>query len=571
MIVLASLGAFAARAAGRAAASVDPIFEDVAPEAGIRFRHFNGMTGDFTIAEITGAGAGLVDIDNDGDLDAYLVQGALLGQDMSKAIFPWQGEDRPMGRLLRNDLAVGADGSRRLHFTDVTRTSGIVADGYGMGVAAGDYDNDGWVDLYLTNLGSNRLYRNRGDGTFVDVTAEAGVDDPRWSTCATFFDYDRDGFLDLYVANYVDFESDPRRACYAGSSARDFCGPKAYAPVPDRLFHNRGDGTFEDVTAAAGISKAYGAGFGVVATDLDGDGWVDVYVGNDGDPNLLWINQHDGTFRNDALWAGAALDANGAAQASMGVDAGDFDGDGDDDLFMTHITRETNTLYVNDGKGLFEDETIVSGLGPVSRTKTGFGSAWFDYDNDGWLDLMVVNGAVLAIPELVRRGDAYPLGLPNDLLHNTGRGTFEVADGRAGPSFALAEVSRGAAFGDVDDDGDTDVLVTNNNGPARLLLNRVGNLNPWLGLRLLPEGVNRDALGARVEVLRDGARPLWRRVHGDGSFCSSGDPRVLVGLGDRPAVTGVRVIWPSGLSERFPPPPVGRYTTLREGTGLVGK
>ena len=270
-------------------------------------------------------------------------------------------------RLFRNDLAVGADGTRTVHLVDITAGSGIPVSDYGMGVAAGDFDNDGWVDLYLTNLGPNRLYRNQGDGTFEDVTATAGVDDPRWSTCATFFDYDRDGALDLYVANYVDFESDPKRVCYGGSSARDFCGPKAYAPVPDRLFHNRGDGTFEDVTVASGIGKAYGAGFGVVADDFDGDGWVDLYVGNDGDPNLLWINQHDGTFRNVALWAGAAVDADGAAQASMGVDAGDFDGDGDDDLFMTHITQETNTLYVNDGKGLFEDQTIVSGLGPMSR------------------------------------------------------------------------------------------------------------------------------------------------------------------------------------------------------------
>ena len=552
--------------AGSGGAPVDVVFVDEARSAGIEFEHFNGMTGNFTIAEITGQGVGLVDFDGDGDLDVYLVQGALLGKSMSEAIFPWRGSDPPADRLYRNDLEIRDNGTRKIHFTDVTQSSGITADGYGMGVAAGDYDNDGDMDLYVTNLGSNHLYRNRGNGTFEDVTAKAGVDDPRWSTCAAFIDYDRDGDLDLFVSNYVDFETAPTRECYAGSSARDFCGPDAYNPVPDRLFQNRGDGTFVDVTIAAGVSKEFGAGFGVVAADYNLDGWLDIYVANDGDPNQLWINNGDGTFHNEALWAGAAINSEGKAEASMGVDADDFDGDGDDDIFMTHIMEETNTLYVNDGTGLFEDRTAAAGLASISLGKTGFGTGWFDFDNDGWLDLLVLNGAVRAIAERVRAGDPYPLGQPNHLLRNMGNGRFEVASDRAGESFPLIEVSRGAAFGDVDNDGDTDVLMANNNGPSRLLLNQIGNRNHWIGLRLLLKASPRDAFGARVQLVLSDGTSRWRRVRTDGSFCSSRDPRVLVGLGEVVNVKEVRVTWPGGLSEIWRNLPIDSYTTLREGS-----
>ena len=542
------------------------VFTDVATAAGIEFTHFNGMTGNFTIAEITGQGVGVVDYDGDGDLDVYLVQGALLGKNMSEAVFPWRGSDLPRDKLYRNDLVVQDDGTRKLHFTDVTGSSGIAGGGYGMGVTTGDYDNDGLIDLYITNLGPNRLYRNVGDGSFEDVTAKAGVDDPRWSTCAAFVDYDRDGDLDLFVSNYVDFETAPTRECYAPSSARDFCGPDAYNPVPDRLFRNRGDGTFEDVTTKAGIHKAFGAGFGVVAADFNRDGWIDIYVANDGDPNQLWLNNGDGTFRNDALWAGAAVNSAGKAEASMGVDADDFDEDGDDDLFMTHIMEETNTLFVNDGTGLFEDRTSAAGLASISLGKTGFGTGWFDFDNDGWLDLLILNGAVRAIDERVRAGDAYPLGQPNHLLRNTGKGRFEVASDRAGATFPLIEVSRGAAFGDLDNDGDTDVVVANNNGPTRVLLNQIGARNHWLGLRLVLAGVDRDALGAKVEVRTAGGATRWRRVRTDGSFCSSRDPRLLVGLGAETAVKEVKVTWPGGRQEVWSNVPVDRYTTLREGS-----
>ena len=553
-----------------AGGSESPIFIDATEATGIDFTHFNGMSGEFTLAEITGQGGAFFDYDQDGDLDVYLVQGALLGKTMADAVFPWQASTPPRDRLYRNDLVVHADGSRQLRFTDVTDQSKIEALGYGMGVVAGDVDNDGTVDLYVTNYGHNQLLRNNGNGTFSDVTAATQTDDPAWSTSAAFLDYDRDGWLDLYVANYVRSAPQKNPTCYAKSSARDYCGPTAFAAFPDRLFHNRQDGTFEDVSEAAGITREYGAGLGVVTADFNADGWIDIYVANDGDPNQLWINQHNGTFKNEALWAGCAVNRLGLAEAGMGVDAGDFDGDGDEDLFMTHLMEETNTLYVNLGRGLFVDHTIEAGLASPSLRYTAFGTGWFDYDNDGWLDLLSLNGAVKTLQELARQGDRYPLGQPNQLFHNTGAGRFEDASAQAGPIFKLAEVSRGAAFGDVDNDGDTDVLVCNNNGPARLLLNQVGNRRHWLGLRLLGAKEKRDMLGARVEVVRPEAPQLWRRARTDGSYCSANDPRVLVGLGSADQTAVVRVHWPDGQTETWPQVSVDRYTTLRAGTAPQG-
>ena len=424
-----------------------------------------------------------------------------------------------------------------------------------------------WVDLYVTNFGANLLLRNKGDGTFRDVTRAVGVDDRRWSTSAAFFDYDRDGWLDLYVSHYVKFDISDNRECFAASSARDYCGPNAYAPEPDRLFHNRRDGTFEDVTSKALASGEPGAGLGVVSADFNGDGWIDLYVANDGTANQLWINQRNGTFRNEALIAGVALNWTGQAEASMGVDAGDFDNDGDEDLFMTHLMEETNTLYTNDGTGMFEDRTLQLGLGGPSLAYTAFGAAWFDYDNDGWMDLLSLNGAVRMLGALSRDGDPYPLDQPNQIFRNLGGAKFEEVSAQGGHAFRLSEVSRGGAFGDVDNDGDTDVLVFNNAGRVRLLENLVGNRNHWLGLRLVDGLSGRDTLGARVEVVLEEGRSLWRRARSDGSYCSANDPRVLVGLGDSERIELVRVYWPSGTVETWTGPPVDRYSTLRKGEG----
>jgi enediyne biosynthesis protein E4 len=544
-----------------------PIFRELPDTAGLRFRHYNGMTGKFYLPEVMGAGAALFDFDNDGDLDVFLVQGTTLepGDQPARTLFPWREPGVPRGRLFRNDLVVAKDGSRTLRFTDVTEKSGIVADGYGMGVAVGDINNDGWPDLYITNLGSNRMYLNKGDGTFVDVTKKSGTDDTRWSTSAAFFDYDRDGWLDLMVVNYADFSVANSPNCYAVTTAKDYCTPRVFRAPGNRLFHNKGDGTFEDVTVSAGVGKEFGHGLGVVTADFDGDGWPDIYVANDGDANQLWINQKDGTFKNEALLAGAAVNRDGKPEAGMGVDAGDFDGNGTEDIFVTHLMDETNTLYMNLGKALFEDRTRESGLGMPGRRFTGFGTLFFDYDNDGALDLFVANGSVQLLPELMRGGDPYPLGQPNQLFHNTGKGGFVEVE-PAGSGFQRLEVSRGAAFGDIDNDGDTDVLVTNNNGPARLFLNQVGSRSHWLGLRLVGEKGNRDMLGAQVEIVITKNNVLWRRARTDGSYLSANDPRVIAGLGSSSHVDAVRVHWPDGRVAEMKDPPIDQYTTWKEGT-----
>lgn len=540
-------------------------FEDATEEAGLDFTHVNGMSGEMYFNEMVGAGVALFDYDNDGDLDLYLVQGHILGPDVEQGDASFEpGLQGPLrDRLYRNDTETAPRGSMQL--TDVTETSGIDARGYGMGVAAGDYDNDGWVDLYVLNYGPNQLWRNNGDGTFTDVTARAGADDARWSVSGSFLDYDRDGWLDLYIGNYVNYSVANNVECF--NNIRTYCGPDGFVPVPDRLFRNRGDGTFEDTTAASQIGREYGPALGVSTADLDGNGWIDIYVANDLSENRSWMNQGDGTFVNTAQFNGSAYNDVGDAEASMGVDAGDFDGDGDDDLFVSHLITQTNTLYVNDGNGLFEDRSTRTGLGPPSLAFTGFGTAWFDYDNDGWLDIFVANGAVDLIPRLVQAGDPYPLHQTNQLFRNLGGGRFTEVSSSSGPVFELSEVSRGSAFGDIDNDGDVDIVLTNNNGPARLLLNAVGNQQHWVGLRLVDPATNRDMLGTRVAVIPVGGTPSWRRVRSDGSYASANDPRVLFGLGTNSEIEGVQAIWPDGTLETWTSVQTDQWVTLSRGTG----
>jgi hypothetical protein len=515
-----------------------------------------------------GAGGALFDHDGDGDLDLYLVQGAMLGpgKTVRDAFRPPQHPLPLTDRLYRNDLEIRPDGTRVLRFTDVSAASGLAAHGYGMGVATGDYDGDGDVDLYVANFGPNQLWRNRGDGTFEDVTAGSGSDDPRWSVSASFADFDRDGWLDLYVANYVAYSLANDKTCRGPDGRPDYCSPSSYEPEPDRLFRNRGDGTFEDVTVRSGIAAEYSSALSVVAADFDGDGWIDFYVANDGRPNSLWHNEQDGRFRNVALVAGAALNADGMAEASMGVEAADFDDDGDEDLFLTHLVRETNTAYLNDGKGWFQDVSATSGLGPASLPFTGFGTAVVDHDGDGWLDIVVVNGAV-GFADGEDRDETRALAESNLLFRGLGGGRFEDVTRRAGPGFALVETSRGAMGGDVDNDGDADVVIAQNGGPVRLLLGTLDPPSRWLGLRLTGGASGRDALGARVALRLSDGRTLWRRAHADGSYGSARDPRVLASLPAGATLERVSVRWPGGRRESWPPPELGRYTTLVEGSG----
>jgi hypothetical protein len=540
------------------------LFREAAVETGLVFQHFTGSTGEFFMPEIMGAGCALLDYDGDGDLDVYLLQGALLDpqKKLSDAKFPPPSGWKPGHRLFRNELVPHG----KLRFTDVTAQAGAGHTGYGMGAATGDYDNDGDADLYLTHFGSNVLYRNNGDGTFTDVTREAGVDDPRWSTSAAFLDYDRDGDLDLFVANYIDFTLRGNKRCFAPTGEPDYCTPAVYRPLPARLFRNEGRGRFTDVTQAAGIGAALGPGLGVVCADFNSDGWIDIYVANDGAANLLWLNKGDGRFEERGLMAGAAYGADGVARAGMGVTGGDFDNDGDVDLLVTNLTREGSTLYRNDGQGLFYDATAEFKLAQPSFLSTGFGVRWFDYDNDGWLDLFVANGAVTLLPAL--RGSPYPFSQRNQLFHNDGVNEgFREVTAAAGPALQLSEVSRGAAFGDIDNDGDIDILVTNNNGPARLLLNEAGVGAHWLEVRLVGVTDNRDGVGARVAVKRRGRPLLWRLAHTDGSYLSASDARVHFGLGTDSQIEGIIVVWPRGDAEFWPAIRVDSIVVLRQGTG----
>ncbi len=564
-LFLLSLGLSAGSSRAKAPSSSPPLFREGAEEVGLKFHHFTGATGEYYMPEIMGAGVALFDYDNDGDLDVYLVQGTMLDptRTMAQSLFPPPAGWKPGNRLFRNELSE----TGKLKFTDVTEQAGVGHVGFGMGVAVGDYDNDSFQDLYVTNFGHNVLYHNNGDGTFTDVTREAGVDDASWSTSAAWVDYDRDGYLDLYVANYLDFTVKGNKRCYAPTGEIDYCTPKLYHPVPDRLFRNLRNGKFEDVTEQAGIGSALGPGLGVACADFNGDGWMDIYVANDGAANLLWLNQGNGTFKEVGLISGTAYSGDGIPKAGMGVTAGDFENDGDEDILVTNLTREGCNLFRNDGQGNFDDVTAELGLLQATFPYTGFGTQWFDYDNDGWLDFFMANGAVTRMESL--RGSPYPFHQINQLFHNEGKGKrFRETTAIAGPAFALSEVSRGAAFGDIDNDGDIDIVVANNNGLVRLLLNETNSRGRfhWLEVRLEATNGNRFGIGARVEVQQRG-RKLLRRVHTDSSYLSANDVRAHFGLGQSPDVEAVVVTWPNGSREVWDRIQVDRILTLRQGTG----
>lgn len=536
-------------------ATVAPWFQEIAVQRGIDFHHQTGATGDLHLPEIMGSGAALLDVDGDGDLDAYLVNGAFVfggGPSGDSATIP------------RNQLFLQeADGS----FRDATQSSGLGDPGYGMGVAAGDIDNDGDVDLYLTNLGSDRLYVSRGDGTFDDRTTAAGIGGEGWSTSASFLDFDRDGDLDLYVTHYVRY--DPEVRCFDSAGRHEYCGPTAFGGERDVLLRNEGNGTFRDVSTSSGIASVAHAGLGVVCEDFTGDGWIDIYVANDADPNQLWVNQRDGTFRDDALIMGASINAMGAAEAGMGVVAADFDNDLDFDLFMTHLENESNTFYRNLGPDLgFDDVTATSGLATASRPFTGFGTAAFDAELDGDLDLVVANGRVLRstllATEVPAPWNAY--AEPNLLFLGDGKGSFESASGAGGPLTATVEITRGIALGDIDRDGDLDLLLSNTQGRARLYLNNAPRQGHWLTVEAVDPALGRPALGAQI-TLRTGEVFRVRSLTSGFSYLSSSEPAAHFGLGAADRVDHIDVLWPDGNRERFGATAADQRIRLEKGQG----
>jgi hypothetical protein len=538
-------------------------FTEITDTAAIDFNHSAGQRNDYYAPDIIGSGGALFDFDGDGDLDVYLIDAATDGASPN--------------RMLRQEA-----GGR---FTDVTEASGLGDRGYGMGAALGDVDNDGDLDLFLGNFGADALYLNLGGGRFEDATAASGLGHPAWSTSACFLDYDRDGNLDLYVATYLNF--DPLKACTDRAGNPEFCGPTAYRGLPDLLYRGRGDGTFTEVGATAFASRPANKGLGVICADFDGDALTDVYVTNDGEENQLWIRRGGDdppgsgpAFEDRALVLGAALNLMSQPEASMGVAAGDVDGDLDLDLFMTHLDRETNTLYRNLGELGFEDFTAASGLGPAGLSHTGFGTTFFDADQDGDLDLVAVNGRVRRGASLIGRSErqrvwrvepSVPPALrdyaePNLFFLGDGRGGFEDAGDRAGRLASAVEVSRGVVTGDVDDDGDLDLLLTNCGGAARLYRNDAPAAGHWLKVRAVDPELGREVLGAQVRVLA-GGRAQMRPILSSTSYLMATEPEAHFGLGDAERFESLTIVWPDGVREEFPGGAADRLVRAVRGRG----
>ena len=526
---------------------------DVAEQAGLTLLNICGGPAKDYIVEVNGNGAAFFDYDNDGDLDVAIVNGSTLAHMKD-------GGDQ-MIALFRND--------GQGHFADVTEASGLRARGWGMGACVADYDNDGARDVYVTAFGPNVLFHANGDGTFTDVTVRAGVGDPRWSTNCAFADYDRDGDLDLYVANYLTFNERaiPKRGAspdckYLGVDV--MCGPRGLAGEPDVLYRNNGDGTFTDVTRAAGIVDPGLYGFGVLFSDLDDDGWPDIFVANDSVANLAFRNNRNGTFSEIGLASGLALSGDGKPQASMGADAADYDGDGRLDIFVTNFSQDYNTLYQGTAGLFFSDVSYQAGVVSPGLPYLGWGTGFADFDNDGLLDLFVANGHVY--PEIDRSGRGSKYLQPKQLFRNQGKGRFRDVTRDAGPGLTIEKSSRGAAFGDYDNDGDVDVLVINMNDRPTLLRNETTSTNNWIVLQLVGNSHNRDAIGARVWLEDAGSRQV-AEVRSGGSYLSHNDMRVHFGLGARTVVPPVKVRWPGGATEWFDGLTRNAIQTIRQGQG----
>ncbi|HTJ87743.1 MAG TPA: CRTAC1 family protein [Terriglobales bacterium] len=525
-------------------------FEAVPPEkSGIHWVHTSGQSPEKYLPESSGPGCAFLDYDNDGWMDIYLVNSG-------KCDF-FTPNSPLRNALYKNNR----DGT----FTDVTQKAGVGGGGYGQGVAVGDYDGDGLPDLYVTQYGRSILYHNNGDGSFTDVTEKAGVAAPGWSSSAVWFDYDNDGRLDLFVGRFVDFSKELNKPCGIHEDGqRHYCIPKVYSPMPSWLFHNNGDGTFTDVSKESGIASHPGKAWGVVATDINNDGLMDLFVANDTVANFLFVNRGKGKFEEVGEVGGTAYSAEGRARSGMGVDSADFDQDGFMDLFVANLDRELFSLYRNNHDGTFDDHAGSTAIGNATRLMSGWGLKFFDFDNDGDLDLLLANGNPDDLIEQLHSQVKYQE--PMLLFHGTGKG-FENISAQSGPLFAKALSARGLALGDFNNDGAMDVLISVNNGAPLLLRNNAGVRNHWLGIKLVGKKSNPDAVGARITYQAQDLRRSRMKV-GGGSFLSDHDPRVVLGLGTRTKIDWVEVKWPlPGAIERFTDLPIDRYVTLVEGQG----
>ena len=525
-------------------AAQTPTFTDVTAEAGIDFKHTNGRSGEFYFVEQLGSGAAFFDYDNDGNLDLYFVNGADLPG--------FESEKPPTNRLYRNN----GDGT----FTDVTEVAGVGDKSYGVGCCVGDYDNDGHLDLYVTNFGKNRLYRNNGNGTFTDVADQANVGDIRWGASCAFADYDNDGHLDLYVTNYIQYQLDKNKIC-ENKGVRTYCNPQEYIGEADILYRNNGDGTYTEVTQTAGVYQPRSRGLGVVWGDYDSDGYSDIYVANDANENHLFRNNGDGSFSDMAFFAGVALNENGEMGNGMGVDFGDYDNDGRLDIVVTDFQDTVAPLYHNDGDGFFSDASYISGIGESTYASLGWGVSFFDYDNDGAKDIFIANGHIFGNVEKVNPETTY--AQINHLFRNIGSEVFQEVTTNAGFDLSQKAPSRGAAFGDYDNDGDIDILVTNNDERPQLLRNDDGNRKSWVKIQIRGTTSNRAGIGARVEVVTGEVSQMAEVKSGSGYLCQNA-LTLHFGLGQRTVVDKIVATFPSGRVYKVEAVPVNQVIKIAE-------